>query len=229
MKNDLIVVIGAFGSGKSEYAINLALRYKDLGNNVSLIDMDVVNPYFRSRDVRDDFANRGVEVISPDGEYGHADLPMISPRIAGAIQNNSQTVILDVGGDPAGCRTLGRFIQSIEQRGYRMHLVLNTLRPFTSNTEEIIEMMRMLETASSLKISEIIANINLMNETTSEMVKQGIEIVEEVAQQKKIKFDTYLVIDDNEELIEDNIFGKKKVVLHYFLRKPWEVVQRIGI
>ena len=229
MKNDLIVVIGAFGSGKSEYAINLALRYKDLGNNVSLIDMDVVNPYFRSRDVRDDFVNRGVEVISPDGEYGHADLPMISPRIAGAIQNNSQTVILDVGGDPAGCRTLGRFIQSIEQRGYRMHLVLNTLRPFTSNTEEIIEMMRMLETASSLKISEIIANINLMNETTSEMVKQGIEIVEEVAQQKKIKFDTYLVIDDNEELIEDNIFGKKKVVLHYFLRKPWEVVQRIGI
>ncbi|MBW6515264.1 MAG: hypothetical protein K0B81_01445 [Candidatus Cloacimonetes bacterium] len=229
MKNDLIIVIGAFGSGKSEYAINLALKFKELGEDVSLIDMDVVNPYFRSRDVRDDFTNRGVEVISPDGEYGHADLPMISPRIAGAIQNQSKTVILDVGGDPAGCRTLGRFIKNIEQRGYKMHFVVNTLRPFTSNSEEIIDMMKMLETASSLKISEIIANINLMNETTPQMVKNGIEIVEEVAQQKKIKFDTYLVIEDNQELIEDNIYGKKKVVLNYFLRKPWEVVQRIGI
>lgn len=229
MKNDLVVVIGAYGSGKSEYAINLATIYKEKTDKVSLVDLDVVNPYFRSRDVREEFATYGIEVISPDGEFGHADLPMISPRIAGAIQDLSKTVILDVGGDPAGCRALGRFVQDIIKRGYEMHFVVNTLRPFTSKAEEIVEMMMMLEITSSLQITEIIANINLMTETTPEMVENGIAVLEEVAKQRKIKFHKYLVIEDNAELLTDNILGKKRILLQYYLRKPWERIEKIGI
>ena len=115
MENKLIVVIGAFGSGKSEYSINLAKEIKECKDNVTLVDLDVVNPYFRSRDVREKFHQEDIEVIAPEGEYKHADLPMISPRIMGAVQNYDKTVILDVGGDPAGCRALARFIPNIRK------------------------------------------------------------------------------------------------------------------
>ena len=229
MNKDLIVVIGAYGSGKSEYAINLAQLYKENGEEVALVDLDVVNPYFRSRDVRDFFTSMDIEVISPDGEYGHADLPMISPRIAGAIKNISKTIILDVGGDPAGCRTMGRFVEAIEQRGYEMHFVVNTLRPFTSKVDEILEMMKMLETACRLKVTEIIANINLMEETTAEMVKNGLQILDIVAKKSGVLFESYLVIENNDRLIDDNILGKTRIVLNYYLRKPWEYVQITGI
>jgi hypothetical protein len=229
MNKKLIIVIGAYGSGKSEYAINLAKLFKEREEQVSLIDLDVVNPYFRSRDVRDDFTAQGIDVISPEGEYGHADLPMISPRIAGTIRTYSKPVILDVGGDPAGCRTLGRFIEDIEKRGYEMRFVVNTLRPFTSNPEETLQMIKSLQTASRLRITEIIANINLMEETTNEMVKEGINILNEVAGISGIRFSTYLVIEGKDNEIEDNISGKKKMVLQYFLQKPWEGISRHGI
>jgi len=228
-KNDLILVIGAYGSGKSEYAINLAQNYQNMGRKAALVDLDVVNPYFRSRDVRDYFHDLGIEVISPEGEYGHADLPMLSPRIAGTIQNEAKTVILDIGGDPTGCRALGRFIDSIKKRGYSMQFVVNTLRPFTSTVEEILSMMKMLEAASRLQISELIANVNLMGETTNEMVKEGIDILKRVAEQSQVRFNTYLVIEGNKKIIEDNIAGKKREVLNYYLKKPWDRVYHPGI
>ena len=229
MNKDLIIVIGAYGSGKSEYSINLAQLYNKRGEPVTLVDLDVVNPYFRSRDVRDYFSRLGIDVISPDGGFGHADLPMISPRIAGTIRNYEQNVILDVGGDPAGCRTLGRFVEDIRKRGYEMHFVVNTFRPFTSNNQEISEMMNMLESVSGLRISEIIANINLMDETTPEMVKSGMKILDETAKQSGIAFNTYLVLEDMESTIEDNINQKKRMLLNYYLRNPWEIVHHSGI
>lgn len=87
MKNELYVIIGAFGSGKSEYSVHLARKLKREGRQVILADLDVVNPYFRTRDVREQFEQEGIEVIAPEGQFKHADLPMISPRIQGAIAN----------------------------------------------------------------------------------------------------------------------------------------------
>ena len=142
---NMYIIIGAYGSGKSEYGIHLTRSLKAAGNNVSLVDLDVVNPYFRSRDVRDEFAREGIEVIAPEGHFSHADLPMISPRIKGAIEDKNRLVILDVGGDPAGCRALGRFEDSINTRGYHTRLVVNTSRPFTTNTSEVLAMIDMLQ------------------------------------------------------------------------------------
>ncbi|MBT5420354.1 MAG: hypothetical protein HOK80_05640, partial [Candidatus Cloacimonetes bacterium] len=181
MKNKLIVVIGAYGSGKSEYSINLAREFSQNGEKVTLVDLDVVNPYFRSRDVREKFEEKGITVIAPDGEFKHADLPMLSPRIMGVVQNNNEVVILDVGGDPAGCRTLARYVANINKRGYEMHLVINTKRPFTSDAEGIIEMLEMLQFASKLKVSEFVCNTNLMEYTTADIIEEGIAIIEEIA------------------------------------------------
>ncbi len=229
MKNKLIIVIGAYGSGKSEYSINLAKEYKSNEKEVILVDLDVVNPYFRSRDVREKFEQLGIVVIAPEGENKYADLPMLSPKIMGAVENYEKNVILDVGGDPAGCRTLARYIPAIKKRGYEMQLVINTKRPFTSNKNEILEMIKMLEEASKLKVTEIICNTNLMEFTTEEIVKDGIKIIKETVCEKNIEFEKYLVLDKYADEISENILGKKKIVLNYFLNKPWEMPMMKGL
>jgi len=229
MNNQLYIVIGAYGSGKSEYSIHLARKLKTEGLDVVLADMDVVNPYFRSRDVKDEFAAIGIDVIAPEGAFKHADLPMLSPRIKGAIQNPNKTVILDVGGDPAGCRTLGRFETEIKRRGYRMLHVVNTLRPFTSNAEEILTMKQQLEFTSHLQISEFVCNTNLMEDTTIELVQAGLATIQEAADAAKLPFNTYLVLSLYESRIPDGLLGYRREVMDYTLSKPWEMVMARGL
>jgi len=224
-KNKLIIVIGAFGSGKSEYSINLARVYNGVGA-VSLVDLDVVNPYFRSRYIREQFTQEGIDVIAPEFEFGHADVPMISPRIRGAILDTTKTVILDVGGDPDGCRALARFIDDINTREYSMHYVVNTKRPFTMTADEIVVMRQNLEYISQLKITELVCNTNLMELTDVELITQGIEIVGEVATREGLVFRHYLVLDDKENKYPPEINGVKKVSLSHFLTKPWEAKMR---
>ncbi|MCL2064710.1 MAG: hypothetical protein FWG98_10140 [Candidatus Cloacimonetes bacterium] len=222
-KNPLIIVIGAYGSGKSEYSINLAKKMKKAGKDkVSLADLDVVNPYFRSRDAQELLEKEGIDVIAPESSYGTADLPMISPRVRGAINDLNKTVILDVGGDPTGCKTLGRFEEEIKNREYEMILVVNTKRPFTSSAQEIFEMKSMLEKISRLKISEIVCNANLMEFTDIKLIEEGIAIVQEVAKKENLIFRTYLVMNDIENKYHEQFEGVKKMNLEYFLNKPWE-------
>ncbi len=220
MKKDLIIVIGAYGSGKSEYSVNLAFENRD--NDVALVDLDVVNPYFRSREVRDEFKEYGIEVVGPEGSYTHADLPMISPRVRGAIQQEDKYVILDVGGDPNGSRALARFKQEIIERGYHMKLVINTRRPFTSNVEEILGMASMLEFTSGLTVNEFVCNTNLMEFTTGEVIREGVELVREAAKLKEVEFKEYLVLEKYKELIPERIGEEQRHLLKYYLRKPWE-------
>lgn len=226
---NLYINIGAYGSGKSEYSIHFARSLKAQALDVVLADMDVVNPYFRSRDVREVFASEGIEVIAPEGEFSHADLPMISPRIKGAIENRAKTVILDVGGDPAGCRTLGRFVDAINLRAYHMRLVVNTSRPFTTNASEIITMIEMLEFSSKLKVSELICNTNLMEDTDQALVENGIRIVQETATLKGLAFEEYLVLDAYAKIVPDALLGKKRLVMSYTLKKPWEGLLTKGV
>ena len=225
----LYIVIGAYGSGKSEYSINIARTLKEEGKDVVLADMDVVNPYFRSRDVREEYAKLGIEVVAPEGQFMHADLPMLSPRIQGAIDDHTKTVILDVGGDPAGCRTLGRFVDSIRAREHQMHFVVNTRRPFTGSVPEIIIMKDQLEFSSKQKITHIVCNTNLMQYTDAEVVEEGIEILKEVQKHTQLPFEHYLVLDDYAKIVPDGLGGKKRMVLKYNLKKPWERLQAKGI
>ncbi len=229
MNQALYIIIGAYGSGKSEYSIHLAQELKRSGKDVVLVDMDVVNPYFRTRDVRDEFAKIGIELVAPEGAFSHADLPMISPRIMGMIQNQEKTVILDVGGDPAGCRTLGRFVDEIKLRGYRMQLVVNTKRPFTSNVEEIATMLNMLEFSSKLKVTELVCNTNLMEDTSAKIVEEGIRITQQAAELLKLDFSHYTVLDEYAERVPDGLLGKTRLVMTYMLKKPWEGLLSRGI
>lgn len=229
MTNKLYIVIGAFGSGKSEYSVHLSRQLNAHGNNVVLVDLDIVNPYFRTRDVKDQFQKEGIEVLAPEGQFRHADVPMLSPRIMGAIENPNLTVILDVGGDPAGCRALARFTDASIKRGYHMINVINTNRPFTSTPEEITLMKEMLEFSSKLTINEFVCNTNLMEFTDTEVVKEGILTIQEAADKNCKTFEKYLVIDKFSDKVESDLLGKVKEIMTYTMRKPWEISSAKGI
>lgn len=229
MNTSLILVIGAYGSGKSEYAINLSTNRKKNGDDVSLVDLDIVNPYFRSRDMREKFAEQDIEVIAPEGHFKHADLPMLSPRIKGMVENNNRSVILDVGGDPAGCRALARYTNDIKKRGYEMHYVVNTKRPFTTTEEEVSQMLDKLNQASRLEITHLVCNTNLMEYTDRKIVEEGIEILDFVAKKHDLIFDTYTVLEDYKEQVPDRIAGKQRRIIKQFLQKPWQLDPGMGI
>lgn len=225
----LKIIVGAYGSGKSEYAINEAYKSHLTGLETVLVDLDVVNPYFRSRDVKEQFEEKGISVISPEGEFRYADLPMLSKSIYKSLADENNSVIFDVGGDPSGCRVLGRYTELIKKFNYKMEFVVNTYRPFTNTRESIIDMLKMIQTTSKLKITELICNSNLMEHTDTGNVTQGIKIIDTVAESLDIPFTRYLVMDCYNCIIPDGIEGKKKDVITHFLKKPWEIPGIKGI
>jgi hypothetical protein len=198
------VFAGRFGSGKSEVALNYALALargippadgsspvqgwaggRTAGpqerTRVVLVDLDIVTPYFRTREMAAKMAEQGVQVIAPAAVSQHLDSPSITPQILGAIEQTGQAVVLDVGGDPQGARALGQFSAAIRRRGYTMHFVVNPYRPFTSTLEGLSRSIAEVEYTSRLEVSGLVSNPNLMGETTVETILEGHTRIEEFA------------------------------------------------
>lgn len=194
---DTVIFAGRFGSGKSETAINYALslarkmpeRVQSPGSaeqqqtaGVILIDLDIVTPYFRSRETADRLLDLGVRVIAPSIIGQHLDTPAITPQILGAIQQSDLPVVLDVGGDQQGARALGQFSSAISQGEYTMHFVVNPYRPFTDTVGGLSSSIAEIEASARLKVSSLVSNPNLIGETTIEHVIQGHAKIERFAQ-----------------------------------------------
>ncbi|MDI6797545.1 MAG: zeta toxin family protein [Desulfatibacillaceae bacterium] len=221
-KNPVVIISGSYGSGKTEYAVNLAAKSVDDGKPCMLVDLDVVKPYFRSRDVREEFEKRGIAVVAPEGHFSHADLPMLSPRVGGAIRQKERPVILDAGGDPAGARVLGRFCSEIKARGYEMALVVNTRRPDTRTLDDTLIMMGMIEAKSGLLFTGIVANTHLMEQTDTALVLEGVKAARQVADKTGVAFETALVLEDNLARVDISKVDAPVFVLKKHLKKPWE-------
>lgn len=177
----LTIFAGRFGSGKTEAALNYALSLVPRSGNgtsaamdqVLLIDLDIVTPYFRSRETAEAIKSQGVHVIAPSIIGQHLHVPAISPQILGAIQQSEKPVVLDVGGDKQGARALGQFSSAIRQRGYTMHFVVNPYRPFTHTLEGLASSISEIESSSRLQVTSLVSNPNLIGETTIESIVEG--------------------------------------------------------
>lgn len=181
LNNRIIIFVGAFGSGKTEIAINYVRALARKKKQVAIVDLDIVSPYFRSRDVTENLESQGIEVIAPPGELALADLPIVVPRTQGAFDDEHLYVVVDVGGDDIGATALGRFSDQLKATSHELLLVVNTYRPFTKDIYGIKNMLSSIEKATHLKVTGLVANSNLGWETTPLHIKDGLKIISAAA------------------------------------------------
>jgi len=175
------VFVGHFGSGKTEIALNGALELAAAGSRVTLADLDVVKPYFRSRSARAILSDAGVNLLAPTGANVHADLPIIVPQIRSHLRDDHSRLIMDVGGDDVGARVLGSLSDVIPFDDTDCLLVLNFRRPSTPDPERAAAMVREIEAVGRVPVSGLISNTHLMDETTPEVVLDGYRLALETA------------------------------------------------
>ena len=175
------LLVGHFGSGKTEIALNAALDLAASGVRVTVADLDVVKPYFRSRSARAMLSEAGIELLAPTGANVHADLPIIVPQIRGHLRDPDRRLIADVGGDDVGARVLGSLSDVVPFDDTDCLLVLNFRRPATPDPERALQMVREIEAAGRVPVSGLISNTHLMGETTPAVVVDGYRKAVETA------------------------------------------------
>ena len=176
------IFCGHYGSGKTNIAINYAVFLKNQGLDVSIADIDIVNPYFRTKDSEDELKKKGIEVISLPFANTNVDLPALPAEVYSLVQNKSKYAVFDVGGDDRGAYALGRYVPSVlEENNYNMFFVANFYRPLTQTAEEALEVIREIESACAIPFTGIINNSNLGEETTAEDILRTAEEAEKLS------------------------------------------------
>ena len=178
----ITVVTGHYGSGKTNLSVNLAVDANNKGKNVAVVDLDLVNPYFRTADFKDYFENIGVKLIAPDFANSNLDVPSIQFDIE-QLAMNEDCLIIDVGGDDAGAFALGRFADALSLYSSELDMlyVINQRRYLTENASDAVSLMYEIENASRMKHTAIVNNTNLGPETTAEIITKSAEFARKVS------------------------------------------------
>ena len=173
---------GHYGSGKTNIAVNYALRLREARDKVLLADLDIVNPYYRAKDSAQELREKDIRVISSFFANSNVDLPALPQDIYAITDDKRWTCVLDVGGDDRGALALGRLVPAIlEENDYEMLLVINRFRPLTRDAQSVREVVEEIEAACRLPFTGIANNSNLGAETTPEDVLDSLQYAEEVS------------------------------------------------
>lgn len=178
---------GHYGSGKTNIAVNWAKSLKAQGKSVTIVDLDIVNPYFRTKDSQKDFDELGIKLVCSEFANTNLDIPALPKEIYGAIADKNSYLIMDIGGDDVGAVAMGRYTPLIlEEDNYEMIYVANCYRPLTRTATDTLEVMREIEVASGIKFTSIINNSNLGVETTVENVVKSNIYAQELSKLSKL-------------------------------------------
>ena len=178
---------GHYGSGKTNIAVNWAKHLRKQNKPVTIVDLDIVNPYFRTKDSKDEFEELGIKLVCSEYANTNLDIPALPREIYGAVADKSTYLIMDIGGDDVGAVAMGRYTPSIlEENDYEMIYVANCFRPLTKTAEDTLEVMREIEAASGIPFTAIINNSNLGVETTPEDVVESNMYAQELSNLSKL-------------------------------------------
>ena len=226
--NGIVAIVGNFGSGKTEVAINLAVNRKRSGLDVRIADLDLVNPYFRTREARKALEAFGIKVILPPQEYLHADLPILSPAIAGMIRQPDGLTLLDVGGDDAGAMVLAALGDAFSGLDVHMLQVVNPLRPQTATVEGCLKIKDGIEAAAKLTISGLIGNANLIDETGTQEIYDGHDFLQKLSAASGLPLEFITVAQELLAVIEIQRFNCPVLPIARQLVPPWKTAGDFG-
>lgn len=174
-------IVGHYGSGKTEIALNLAISAKAQGKRSCIVDMDIVNPFFRSAEQHQLLFDRGVELIHPPYALTGVDLPVLPPEVMRVFTQPDLCSVLDVGGDDAGAAALGGYKRHFELERADMYYVVNLFRPFSENADQITELLRRIQNRARIAPTGLINNANLGEWTDVEQITEGQRVLNEVS------------------------------------------------
>jgi len=206
---------GYYGSGKTEIALNLAIKKQV----EYLVDLDIINPYFRSREAEKYLKEKGIEIISSDLEKGtHADMPYLSRKIFLPFHQKDKTAIYDLGGNDLGAKVMRQFDRETK-KDVDLFLVLNVYREETRDEASILELIERLERSSGFKVTGLINNSNLLRETTYDDIMTGEAKISGAAKKTGIP----IVFTSIYEEIYDESFTHmgEPLILKLYFRKQW--------
>ena len=209
---------GHYGSGKTNIAVNYALLLAREGKRAAIADLDIVNPYFRTKDSAAELAAAGVDLISPQFANSNVDLPALPAEAYRLVEDKSLFAVMDIGGDDRGAYALGRYTPFLlEENDYQMAFVANPCRPLTRTPEEAMAVMREIEAAGGLPFTAIVNNANLAHETTPETVLEAIPYMEKLSELRGLP----IWMTSAEESVAAGLEGKVPGLLPMQLQKKY--------
>jgi RecA/RadA recombinase len=217
----ITIFTGHFGSGKTEVAVNYALQTAGTGKKTAIVDLDIVNPFFRTADVRHRLEAEGIKVITPVYANTNVDVPSLPPEISSMFEDRSYSVIIDVGGDDLGARAVSRYREQIVREDYIHYFVVNIRRPMTRTREEIIKMITEIQGSAGLKVDMLVNNANVLGESTPELLAEASQILGAVSAELSIPVG---FVSGMEEVLSryDGDRGVKRLYMKKNIMLPWE-------
>lgn len=214
MKN-ITFLTGYYGSGKSEITVNLAIQ-KQL--NI-VVDLDVINPYFRSREMGDVLSDYGIESISSDlNEKVHLDMPYVSSKIFKPFHHQNSKAIYDLGGNDQGAKLLRQF-DNYHKTPIDLYIVVNIYRYETSDADKIMHLINKIEGMGGFKVTGLINNSNLLRETTKEDILTGQDVLRTVREATGLPI-VYTTVWEKVAIDDQEVEGEL-IKLKLYFRKDW--------
>lgn len=217
----ILVVTGHFGSGKTEFSINLGETYRKQGYPVELIDLDIINTYFRLREQEDMLNKDGIKVLYTGVVATTLDIPALDPAIDGALYAGEGKVIVDVGGNPSGARALSRYAPTLDKAGYDHVFVINSNRPETKTAKEAIDFLRNIEATAQVHVTHLLNTTNLLKATTAEDVLEGQALIEEVSKQTRLPILGTAAMEPAASKIKELEPDMDVFPMHLYFRDKW--------
>ncbi|AQS58525.1 hypothetical protein [Desulforamulus ferrireducens] len=210
------------GSGKTEISINFSRMLQQRGEKVSLVDLDIINPYFRTRLAKDNLASQGLHVICPPGHLVNADVPALTPAIRGALQATEGYCVCDVGGDDVGAIALGMYRPYLSEDRFNLYFVVNTCRPFTRDYAGVYKIMSDIEKNSRLKVTGLVSNTNLGRHTDVQTMIEGYYKVAEIAARLELPLAFLASPAQLVPEVAKHLPAVPVLPLEFYMKTPWE-------